>query len=174
MPAAVGLLVLLCGGILGARLLPYLVASPAPVSTKPAASALTSHVTGATASGGAVPTDPASALRPGSHWIGSFHFRPPIRNYSGSLALTVLRRSGDTFEALYSSENGAYEWRVTGAIRGENARWEFLKATKNISKDDAAGKAYVEATVAGDHITGAFRMFNNPNEVADITLQLDK
>ena len=45
---------------------------------------------------------------------------------------------------------------------------------KNLHKDDAVGKAYVEGTIAGDHLTGAFRMFNNPNEVADITLQLDK
>ncbi len=173
--AAVGLFVLLCGGMLCARLLPRLVASTGPPSTKPAASApAASNVARSTASAGAGLTDPASALRPGSRWIGSFHFRPPIRNYSGSLTLTVLRRSGDTFEALYATENGAYEWRVTGAVRGGNARWEFLKALKNLHKEDAVGKAYVEATIAGDHMTGAFRMFGNPNEVADITLQLDK
>lgn len=119
-------------------------------------------------------TDAASsfpaALRTGSKWSGTFRFRPPIADYAGSLALEIDQVYGDAFEGIYTSEDGAWKWRVRGSARGDQVRWEFVKALKTRGEDGATGKCYVECRLQGDRMTGLYRAYTDPKEVADITL----
>lgn len=118
---------------------------------------------------------PLSPLLPaGSVWSGSFRFLPPIQNYSGSADLSITQRTGNQFEGVYTTENRKYQWRVNGTDHGGRLRWEFTQALKNPGTEDAVGKAYVEATVKGDQITGLFHEYNNPGETAALQLRRSK
>ena len=118
---------------------------------------------------------PLSPLLPtGSVWAGSFRFLPPIQNYGGSADLSITQRTGDRFEGVYATENRKYQWRVNGTDHGDHLRWEFTQVLQSPGTEDAVGKAYVEATVKGDQITGLFHEYNNPGEVAALQLRRSK
>lgn len=110
----------------------------------------------------------------GSAWAGSFRFLPPIQNYGGSANLSITRRTGDQFEGIYATENGKYKWRVNGTDHNDHLRWEFTQTLKSPGAEDAVGKAYVEATVEGDQITGLFHEYNSPGETAALQLRRSK
>ncbi len=117
---------------------------------------------------------PPPLLPAGSVWAGSFRFLPPIQNYGGSADLSITQRTGDQFEGIYATENRKYQWRVNGTEHGGRLRWEFTQVLQSPGTEDAVGKAYVEATVKGDQITGLFHGYNNPGEMAALQLRRSK
>ena len=114
---------------------------------------------------------PPPPLPAGSVWSGSFRFLPPIQNYGGSADLSITQRTGDHFEGVYATENRQYRWRVNGTNHGDQLHWEFTQVLKSPGAEDAVGKAYVEATVKGDQITGLFHEYNSPGEMAALQLR---
>jgi class 3 adenylate cyclase len=117
---------------------------------------------------------PPVVLPMGSVWVGSFHFLPPIQNYTGSASLTVTKREGEQFEGLYATEDDKYQWRVNGTLSGNHLHWELTQALKNPKAQDAVGKTFVDGTVEDKQFKGLFQEHNSLEDRAVLQMQREK
>jgi hypothetical protein len=114
---------------------------------------------------------PADPLRSGSHWMGSFRFRPRGIPH-GDAVLAISERNGDWFSGTYTSEGGRYRWLIQGTTHNGKIRWEFTQWVRGDGGSSGlVGKGRVDGTVAGDTMTVVFR---DPRDgsVADVRLNL--
>jgi hypothetical protein len=99
---------------------------------------------------------PADAVQPGSRWLGTFQFLPPIQ-YGGDLAVTIQERTGDRFRGVYAAGGGTYEWDIEGTVRGNAIRWEFTRVIREQQPAGVVGNAIVEGRCEGDTMDLLFR-----------------
>jgi hypothetical protein len=95
-------------------------------------------------------------LAVGSRWVGEFRFRPPITDYRGDVEVVLTERRDDAFRGLYSTEDGAYSWRISGTLRGGSIRWDFTEAVKDNAEGDVVGRAWVDGRLADGEMVLVF------------------
>jgi serine/threonine-protein kinase len=116
----------------------------------------------------APPDDPFPA---GSRWEGTFQFRPPIQNFRGEVAIDVDSRDGDEFKGLYTSEGGAYCWRIAGTATGAMVRWQFIDVVHEKKPTTVVGQARGEGQLERHELKG---LYIDSNSSAELRLRRTK
>jgi len=94
-------------------------------------------------------------LSAGTVWKGSYRFFP-LGTKDGDLIIQITKSDGDSFEGVYTTEKGKYEWLIAGTLRGSDIRWEFTSAVKGDNAEQLVGKGTVDGTLKNGTIEGQF------------------
>jgi serine/threonine protein kinase len=109
----------------------------------------------------------ASHFPKGAIWSGRFVFRGRLSGYEGDVVLTVTESHGDQFRAQYRTEEGKFEWEVSGTERDDHIHWEFVRATKGNVFPSIVGHAHV----SGHYRNGVLELiFTDGDSSADVIL----
>src|SRR5262249_55426465 len=103
-----------------------------------------------------------------SQWKGRFQFRPPSEGYTSDVQLDVTRREGASFEGVYTTESGKYQWVVKGSLDNESIDWGFTGLIRERTPTGVVGHAHVTGNLHDARMDVVFR---DQNSVADMMLK---
>ncbi len=106
-------------------------------------------------------------LPAGSCWVGTYRFRPPIRDISGNVRLTITERQDGAFRGIYETESRAFAWEIQGTVRREEVLWTLTKAIRGEGAVGSVGTTRVNGRITEDRIEAVYR---DHNSVADLVL----
>jgi hypothetical protein len=116
---------------------------------------------------------PADALQEHSRWSGTFTWGEGDKDPK-DIQVIITKRTGDSFEGIYTTENNQHEWDIKGEVRGGTVSWKFTQCKRNIKADEHLVKdGSVEGTYTGEQMEVTFYDKGDGSKTV-MTLRLEK